>query len=59
MLYYLRVVHLPAMSADIRCRWLIPIIGHMGIASSVGIIYDFAGPYTVTEDSMAFGRPTK
>ena len=41
------------------CSWFFPIIGHMGIASSVGIIYDFAGPYTVSEDHMAFGRPTK
>lgn len=31
----------------------------MGIATSTGIIVDFAGPYTVTEDSMAFGWPTK
>ena len=28
-------------------RWLVPFIGHMGIASSAGIIYDFAAPYTV------------
>lgn len=39
--------------------WLIPIVGHMGIAYSDGIITDFAGPYYVSKDSMAFGRPTK
>lgn len=39
--------------------WIFPIIGHMGIASSSGIIHDFAGPYHVSEDNMAFGWPTK
>lgn len=39
--------------------WFIPIIGHMGIATTSGVIRDFAGPYTVTEDDMAFGWPTK
>jgi len=39
--------------------WLFPIIGHMGIAYSSGIIRDFAGPYHVSEDQMAFGEPTK
>ncbi|KAJ8962563.1 hypothetical protein NQ318_000956 [Aromia moschata] len=39
--------------------WLCPIIGHMGIALSSGVIRDFAGPYFVSEDNMAFGSPTK
>ncbi|CAG9836754.1 unnamed protein product [Diabrotica balteata] len=39
--------------------WLCPMIGHMGIALSSGVIRDFAGPYYVSEDNMAFGRPTK
>lgn len=39
--------------------WIFPFIGHMGIGLSSGIIRDFAGPYTVSEDNMAFGRPTK
>ncbi|XP_018334562.1 transmembrane protein 222-like [Agrilus planipennis] len=39
--------------------WLFPIIGHMGIAMSSGVIRDFAGPFFVSEDNMAFGRPTK
>lgn len=39
--------------------WFFPFIGHTGICYSNGIIRDFAGPYTVTEDNMAFGRPTR
>lgn len=39
--------------------WLFPLIGHMGIALSSGVIRDFAGHYTVLEDNMAFGKPTK
>ncbi|XP_012275729.1 transmembrane protein 222 [Orussus abietinus] len=39
--------------------YLIPLLGHIGIATSSGIIRDFAGPYVVQEDNMAFGQPTK
>ena len=39
--------------------WLFPSIGHVGICTSKGIIRDFAGPYYVSEDDMAFGNPTK
>lgn len=39
--------------------WLFPFIGHMGIATSSGVIRDFAGPYFVSTDNMAFGKPTK
>jgi len=39
--------------------WLFPFIGHMGIATSAGIIRDFAGPYYVGEGAMAFGNPTR
>ncbi|KAK6965124.1 transmembrane protein 222 [Biomphalaria glabrata] len=39
--------------------WLLPIIGHMGICTSTGVIRDFAGPYYVSEDDMAFGKPVK
>lgn len=39
--------------------WFFPFIGHMGIANSTGVIRDFAGPYYVSEDNMAFGRPTR
>lgn len=39
--------------------WIFPIIGHMGIALSNGVIRDFDGPYHVSEDNMGFGRPVK
>uniref|UniRef100_A0A8C5AQ41 Transmembrane protein 222a n=1 Tax=Gadus morhua TaxID=8049 RepID=A0A8C5AQ41_GADMO len=39
--------------------WVLPLIGHMGICTSSGIIRDFAGSYFVSEDNMGFGRPTK
>ena len=39
--------------------WLLPMIGHMGICDSQGIIHDFAGPYYISEDSMLFGNPVK
>ena len=31
----------------------------MGIATSEGVIRDFAGPYYVSEGNMAFGEPTR
>jgi len=39
--------------------WLFPFIGHTGICMSSGVIRDFAGPYYVSEDNMAFGNPTR
>ena len=39
--------------------WFLPFIGHMGICDSRGVIYDFAGPYTIGEDDFAFGAPTR
>ncbi|KAG7198836.1 hypothetical protein KM043_001804 [Ampulex compressa] len=39
--------------------YVLPFIGHMGIATSAGVIRDFAAPYYVSEDDMAFGKPTK
>jgi hypothetical protein len=39
--------------------WLFPFIGHLGICMSSGVIRDFAGPYYVSEDNMAFGNPTR
>jgi hypothetical protein len=32
--------------------WFFPVVGHMAIADSKGVIYDFAGPYTIGEDDM-------
>ena len=39
--------------------WIFPSIGHAGICDSKGIIHDFAGPYYVSIDNMAFGNPKK
>lgn len=39
--------------------WFLPFIGHTGIGSSDGTIYDFAGPYTIGKGRFAFGSPTK
>lgn len=39
--------------------WIFPFVGHMGIATSAGVIRDFAGSYYVSEDEMAFGWPTR
>ena len=39
--------------------YLIPCIGHTGIANSNGIIHDFAGSFFVGVDDFAFGKPTK
>ena len=39
--------------------WFLPFIGHTGIAMSDGVIHDFAGPYTITIDDLAFGETHK
>ena len=40
--------------------WIIPFIGHVGIADSNGVANDFQGPYFVGDDGrMAFGQPTR
>ena len=39
--------------------YLFPSIGHTGIATSSGIIHDFAGSFFVSVDDFAFGKPTK
>jgi transmembrane protein 222 len=39
--------------------WFLPFIGHTGIALSDGVIHDFAGPYTITIDDLAFGETHK
>ena len=39
--------------------WFLPFIGHTGICDSDGIIWDFAGPYTIGRGNMAFGAPTR
>ena len=37
----------------------LPFVGHMGIADSRGVIYDFQGPYAVGEGNLAFGRTSR
>ena len=40
--------------------WILPFIGHTGIADSRGVVSDFQGPYTVGDRGrMAFGAPTR
>jgi len=39
--------------------WFLPFIGHMGICDSRGVVYDFAGPYSIGIDQMAFSKPTR
>ena len=34
-----------------------PIVGHMGICDSRGVVMDFAGPYSIGVDQMSFSRP--
>merc|ERR1719214_248219 len=36
-----------------------PCVGHMGVADSQGVIYDFAGPFRIGKEYMAFGSPTR
>ncbi len=39
--------------------WILPFVGHTGICNSEGVIFDFAGPYTIGVGRMAFGSPTR
>jgi transmembrane protein 222 len=40
--------------------WILPFIGHTGIANSRGVASDFQGPYYVGDQGrMAFGNPTR
>jgi transmembrane protein 222 len=39
--------------------WFVPFIGHTGIAMSDGVIHDFAGPYFIGVDELAFGETHK
>eukprot|EP00554_Chaetoceros_debilis_P004054 CAMPEP_0194087118 /NCGR_PEP_ID=MMETSP0149-20130528/23900_1 /TAXON_ID=122233 /ORGANISM="Chaetoceros debilis, Strain MM31A-1" /LENGTH=127 /DNA_ID=CAMNT_0038770391 /DNA_START=191 /DNA_END=571 /DNA_ORIENTATION=- len=40
--------------------WLVPFIGHLGIATSSGVACDFQGSYYVSDRGrMAFGEPTR
>eukprot|EP00741_Cyanophora_paradoxa_P017423 tig00020965_g16832.t1 len=39
--------------------WLVPVIGHIGICRSDGVSHDFAGPYFISVDQLAFGHAMK
>lgn len=39
--------------------WLLPCFGHIGIVTTSGVLRDFAGPYHVETDNMAFGKPAR
>lgn len=39
--------------------WIIPIIGHVGICDSEGVIHDFQGSCYVARNDFAFGRTLK
>jgi len=39
--------------------WFLPFFGHIGMVTSKGYLRDFAGPYNVPTDNMAFGNPAK
>jgi hypothetical protein len=38
---------------------VLPTIGHTGIGDSRGVLHDFAGPYYVSIDDLAFGETMK
>jgi len=35
--------------------WVLPFVGHLGVATSEGIIHDFIGPYTINTSSKRTG----
>ena len=39
--------------------WVAPFVGHVGICTSNGVIFDFAGPFFISVDNLAFGHPTR
>ena len=39
--------------------WLCPYVGHVGLCDAEGRVHDFAGPYYIGLDAMAFGWPTR
>jgi len=34
-----------------------PVVGHMGICDSRGVVYDFGGPFFISVDDFSFGAP--
>lgn len=39
--------------------WIIPVIGHVGICDSEGVIHDFQASYSIGRNDLAFGRTLK
>ncbi|KAL3662949.1 hypothetical protein V7S43_011895 [Phytophthora oleae] len=39
--------------------WVLPVIGHLGIVDSAGIIHDFEGTNTIGRDNFLFEAPTR
>ncbi len=35
------------------------MIGHIGITTSTGTLYDFGGSFYVSKNNLTFGKPTK
>ena len=33
--------------------WVLPFVGHLGIADSKGVTWDFAGPYHISRGDLA------
>jgi hypothetical protein len=38
---------------------MLPCIGHTGICDTTGVAHDFAGPYSIGHDDLAFGEAYK
>lgn len=51
--YCVVFAYLPCVST------FLPIIGHVGICTSEGLVHDFVGSYCISVDSMAFSDPLK
>ncbi|GAW81506.1 hypothetical protein, conserved [Plasmodium gonderi] len=51
--YCVVFAYLPCIST------FIPVIGHVGIGTSSGVIHDFSGSYNISVDNMEFSDPMK
>lgn len=54
----------PSQAAVVWCpipvlTWLLPFVGHAGLARADGTTTDFAGPYHVARGPLLFGKPTR
>ncbi|CRG97826.1 conserved Plasmodium protein, unknown function [Plasmodium gallinaceum] len=51
--YCVVFAYLPCVST------FIPIVGHVGICTSSGLVHDFSGSYSISVDNMEFSDPMK